>query len=163
MERGDRLWLAAAALVAGVLAGAMLAGALAGIHPPSYTGTIDPARLHQTEEFGEQNLGVHRNPDGSVTLILVAARYGFIPRRITLPADTAITIRAATPDVVHGLHIPGTNINMVVVPGFISEVTGRIKKPGEYPMVCNEYCGIGHPEMWARVTVVPADEFAAGE
>ena len=97
-------------------------------------------------------------PDGTV-----AARYGFIPRRITLPANTAITIRAATPDVVHGLHIPGTNIDLVVVPGFISEMTGRIKEPGKYPMLCSEYCGIGHPEMWARVTVVPSDQFAAGE
>ena len=26
-------------------------------------------------------------------------------------------------------------------------------------MPCHEYCGTGHEAMWARVQVMPADEF----
>ena len=28
-------------------------------------------------------------------------------------------------------------------------------------MPCHEYCGTGHAAMWARVQVVPAEEFLA--
>ena len=43
----------------------------------------------------------------------------------------------------------------MVIPGFVSEVNTTIPKPGEYPLFCNEYCGLGHHYMWSRVTVTP--------
>ncbi|MBN2699865.1 MAG: cytochrome C oxidase subunit II [Methylohalobius sp. ZOD2] len=123
------------------------------IHPPSNVETIDSARLHLSKEFAEDNLGVKRQPDGTIKVIMVAGRYGFFPRRITLPADTPITFRWASIDVLHGVHMPMTNMSTMVVPGYVSEITTEFPKPGDYPMLCNEYCGLGHDFMWSKVTV----------
>lgn len=124
-------------------------------HPPSNVETIDSKRLHLTEEFAEDNLGVQENPDGSLTVRLVAARYSFYPQEIELPADTDVTFRIASFDVLHGVHIPFSNMSTMVVPGYVSEVTTRFSRQGDHQLLCNEYCGLGHDYMWSRLKVVP--------
>ena len=125
------------------------------INPPSIVETIDSSRLHLTEEFAEDNLGVKTNADGSVRVTLVAARYGFYPPRIEVPVDTPVTFRIASADVLHGVHVPNTNMATMVVPGYISEVSTTFPRTGEFSLLCNEYCGLGHDHMWSRLVVVP--------
>ena len=144
------------------LALAVVMGAMLGyfavannLHPPSNVEPIDSSRLHLSEEFAEDNLGVKINPDGSVRVTLVAARYGFYPPRIEVPVDTQVTFRLASADVLHGVHVPNTNMATMVVPGYIAEVTTTFPRTGEYSLLCNEYCGLGHDSMWSRLVVVP--------
>jgi cytochrome c oxidase subunit 2 len=125
------------------------------LHPPSNVEAIDSSRLHLSEEFAEDNLGVKTNPDGSVRVTLVAARYGFYPPRIEVPVDTPVTFRLASADVLHGVHVPNTNMATMVVPGYIAEVTTTFPRTGEYSLLCNEYCGLGNDSMWSRLVVVP--------
>ena len=125
------------------------------LHPPSNVETIDSSRLHLSEEFAEDKLGVKTNPDGSVRVTLVAARYGFYPPRIEVPVDTPVTFRLASADVLHGVHVPNTNMATMVVPGYIAEVTTTFPRTGEYSLLCKEYCGLGHDSMWSRLVVVP--------
>jgi cytochrome c oxidase subunit 2 len=125
------------------------------LHPPSNVEPIDSSRLHLSEEFAEDNLGVKINPDGSARVTLVAARYGFYPPRIEVPVDTPVTFRLASADVLHGVHVPNTNMATMVVPGYIAEVTTTFPSTGEYSLLCNEYCGLGHDSMWSRLVVVP--------
>ena len=138
------------------------------IHPPSNVEPIDSTRLHLTPEFAEDNLGVRRTSDGTVVVRLVMARYSVHPPEITLPADTPIVLRAASADVLHGLHVAGTNIGTQVVPGYVSQVhtkidfdsvsrAGTANADGSVtvPLFCNEYCGLGHHSMWSRVRVTP--------
>ncbi len=127
----------------------------ANVNPPSNVEPIDSVRLHLTEEFAEDNLGVRKEDDGSVTVTMVAARYGFYPQRIEVPANTPVTFRIASADVLHGVHGPFTNMSTMVVPGYVSQVKTLFPKPGEYPLFCNEYCGLGHDHMWARLIVTP--------
>ncbi len=47
-----------------------------------------------------------------------------------VPTDTPITLRATSADVVHGLLIEGTNINTMLVPGYISELAARFRHAG---------------------------------
>ena len=124
-------------------------------HPPSNVETIDSKRLHLTEEFAEDNLGVQTNEDGSLTVRVVAARYSFYPQNLEIPADTDVTFRIASFDVLHGVHIPFTNMSTMTVPGYVSEVTTRFSKEGDYQLLCNEYCGLGHDYMWSRLKIVP--------
>jgi cytochrome c oxidase subunit 2 len=147
---------------------ALLLGGLLGfyalasnIHPPSNVETIDSSRLHLTEEFAEDNLGVRTNDDGSLTVTLVAARYGFYPPRIEVPADTPVTFRIASADVLHGVHVPFTNLATMIVPGYVSEVTTTFPRTGEFSLLCNEYCGLGHDAMWSRLVVVPKASWGA--
>lgn len=165
----EKRWIWIIGVMVAVMLGSILFTALAyHAHPPGNVETIDSTRLHLTEEFREDNLGVQNRPDGSVLVTLVAHRYGFTPNHIEIPAGKPVTFRVATPDVLHGLHIPGTNIDTMVVPGYVSVVNAvinyeEVAKHGELnangsvtvPVFCNEFCGINHHFMWTVVTVLP--------
>lgn len=158
----EKKWIYVAFSLIGVFILAILSTALfKGIAPPGEMETIDSARLHLDGEFAEDRLGVATLPDGSIRVTLVAARYGFYPREIRIPAGQPITFRIASADVLHGVHVPMTNMGTMVVPGYISTVTTTFPKPGEYPMLCNEYCGMGHDHMWSKVTVVSNERWHA--
>jgi cytochrome c oxidase subunit 2 len=158
----ERTWIWISLILAVVMGGLLGFYAVASnLNPPSNVETIDSSRLHLTEEFAEDNLGVKTQPDGSLRVTLVAARYGFYPQHIEVPADTPVTFRLASADVLHGVHVPYTNMATMIVPGYVSEVHTSFPKPGEYSLFCNEYCGLGHDHMWSRLTVVP--KTAGGE
>ena len=151
----ERKWAWISLILAFVMGGVLGFYALASnLHPPSNVETIDSSRLHLSEEFAEDNLGVKSNPDGSLTITMVAARYGFYPPRIEVPVNTPVTLRMASADVLHGVHVPGTNMTTMVVPGYISEVNTMFTRTGEFSLLCNEFCGLGHDHMWSRLVVV---------
>jgi cytochrome c oxidase subunit 2 len=127
--------------------------------PPGNVETIDPTTLHLSGEFAESNLGTAAEPDGSVTARVIGEQYSFVPDCLQVPVDTPVRFRLTSADVVHGFLIPSTNINTTVVPGFIAEVRTTFTRPGEYWMPCDAFCGDGHHGMWARVEVVPKDQF----
>jgi cytochrome c oxidase subunit 2 len=76
-----------------------------------------------------------------------------------VPSNQTVTLRFATPDVIHGILVTGTNVNTMVVPGYVSQVHTVFTKTGDLLMPCHEYCGLGHSQMWATVRVVPESEF----
>jgi cytochrome c oxidase subunit 2 len=129
------------------------------INPPSNVERIDPKTLHLSGEFAEQNLGTTVAADGSVTARVIATQFMFVPRCLAVPQGRRITLRFATPDVIHGLLITGTNVNTMVVPGFVSQVHTEFTRTGDLLMPCHEHCGLGHSEMWATVQVLPENEF----
>ena len=132
------------------------------VNPPSNVERLDPKTLHLSGEFAEQNLGTTVGADGSVTVRAIATQFMFAPRCIAVPAKRPVTLRFASPDVIHGLLITGTNVNTMVVPGFVAQVHTEFTRTGDLLMPCHEYCGIGHSEMWATVEVLPDDKFKAG-
>lgn len=150
------LVLVMTAVVIGIIAGYAVEF---NIHPPSNVEPIDSTALHLSDEFNEDNIGVKTDASGTVVVTMVAARYGFFPQDITVPANTPVKIRIASADVLHGIHTPETNFNTMVVPGYVSELHTTFPKAGDYPMFCNEYCGFGHDFMWARLHVVAKDQF----
>jgi cytochrome c oxidase subunit 2 len=132
------------------------------INPPSNTERANPQTLHLSAEFTEANLGTRVEPGGQITARIVATQFAFVPRCIVLPADTPVTLRVSSPDVVHGLLVAGTNVNTMVVPGYVAQVHTTFRKTGDLLMPCHEYCGLGHSEMVATVRVVPKSEFRSG-
>jgi cytochrome c oxidase subunit 2 len=134
-----------------------------GVNPPSNVERIDPKILHLSGEFAEQNLGTTVSPDGNVTVRAIATQFMFVPRCIAVPANRRVTLRFASPDVIHGLLITGTNVNTMVVPGFVAQVHTEFKRAGDLLMPCHEYCGLGHSEMWATVQVIPEEQFKPGQ
>ena len=129
------------------------------VNPPSNVERIDPKALHLSGEFAEHNLGTTVAADGSVTTRVVATQFMFVPRCIAVPQGRRVTLRFSTPDVIHGLLITGTNVNTMVVPGYVAQVHTEFTRSGDLLMPCHEYCGIGHSEMWATVQVLPEGEF----
>ncbi|MGD9095985.1 MAG: hypothetical protein PVJ58_08765 [Chromatiales bacterium] len=157
----ERRWVWISLLLAFVMGGVLGLYALTNnMHPPSNVETIDSSRLHLTEEFAEDNLGVKDNGDGTLTVTMVAARYGFFPPVIEVPVDTPVKFRIASADVLHGVHVPYTNAASMIVPGYVSEFTTTFPKTGKFSFLCNEYCGLGHDSMWSRLIV--AEKTAGG-
>lgn len=161
-ERAEKRWAGVAVAVVVLL---VVIAAVAGIHqatmPQVQVETIDPKTLHLGGEFVESNLGTAREADGSVTVRVLGQQYSFTPECIVVPAQTPITLRATSADVVHGLLIEGTTINLMLVPGYVSELPVRFDRPGDHLMPCQEFCSVGHEGMWARVRVVPPETFAS--
>ena len=135
-------------------------GIVRALHPASNVEIVDPVTLHLRGEFVESNLGTALEPDGSVTVRLIAQQYAFAPGCVRVPAATPVKFRLTSADVVHGFLLPGTNVNTMVIPGFVAEVRTTFAAPGEYAMPCHEFCGLGHHGMWAHVSVAPREEFA---
>jgi cytochrome c oxidase subunit 2 len=159
-DEAERRW----AIVSVSLIGLILAViTFTGIHwasmPPSGIEPIDPTTLHVAGEFVEQNLGAKMRADGSVVVRLIGQQYSFNPECVVIPAQTKITFRGTSADVVHGFLVTGTNANAMLVPGYITTFTAEFSHVGDHLMPCHEYCGTGHAAMWAHVRVVPRDEF----
>lgn len=53
----------------------------------------------------------------------------------------------------HGFSLQPVNINIQVVPRYEHVVKMTPNKEGTYPIICNEYCGIGHHTMLGRIYV----------
>lgn len=130
------------------------------IQPPSHIETIDPQTVRSDEEFGQP--GVTINPDGSATVVVQAFLFAFLPTEIRVPRGRPVTFRMTSPDVIHGFQIVQTNGNTMVVPGYVSQFTISFDRAGEYLVVCNEYCGLGHHNMYARLIVEDDVAAAAG-
>ncbi|NOS88961.1 MAG: cytochrome C oxidase subunit II [Methylococcaceae bacterium] len=160
IDQLERKWITISLLVIGLLVGIMTLDALVdGINPPSKVETIDSASLHLSKEFAEDNLGVHVE-NGKVIVRMVAGRYSFFPKQISVPAETPVTLRWVSMDVLHGVHIPMTNMSTMIVPGYVAEITTTFPKPGDYPVLCNEYCGLGHNHMWSNIAVIAKEVWA---
>lgn len=158
----ERRWIGVSLLVVGLMVAIITVDALFhGINPPGRVETIDSAKLHLSQEFAEDRLGVSIAPNGAITVRMVAGRYSFFPKHVEVPANRPLTFRWVSMDVLHGVHIPMTNMSTMIVPGYVAEITTSFPKPGEYPLLCNEYCGLGHNHMWSHVSVVAAEDWKA--
>lgn len=158
----ERRWAAIVLAIIGLLVAMMV---VTGLHwaamPPSRVETIDVKTVHLRGEFVESNLGTAVEPDGRVTVRLVAQQYSFVPQCLVVPEGLPVTFRGTATDAIHGFIVGRTNANTMLVPGFVATFTATFPKAGEQLMPCHEYCGTGHEAMWARVQVLPRDEFTA--
>ncbi len=144
------LWLGAATLVACMAA--LVYGTLGlGIHLPTHAGSIDPEKVATTAPFDQP--GVRQVGPNAYEAVIIGRIWSFTPAQIEVPAGADITFTLTTPDVIHGFHIEGTRVNMMLIPGQITRNRYRFERPGEYAILCHEYCGVGHHTMHAKVIV----------
>lgn len=151
----ERIWLLIAGLMIAGFVGAILYAAVShAVVPPSRIETIDPTSVNVDSDFARPR--AVRAADGSTVVVGVAEMFVFRPATIRVVAGKPVTFRLTSPDVVHGFQIVGTNANAMVVPGYVSEFTTSFPRPGEYLVVCNEYCGLSHHLMAGRLIVEEA-------
>lgn len=94
-----------------------------------------------------------------MTTRIVATQFAFDPQCVVVPSNEPVTLRLTSPDVIHGILVTGTNVNTMVIPGYVSQVHTVFTKTGDLLMPCHEFCGFGHGQMWATVRVVPRESF----
>lgn len=160
VERIERRWASVSIAIIVVL---IVLAAFAGIHqatmPQTEVEAANPSTLHLSGEFIESNLGSAVESDGTVTVRAIGQQYSFTPQCIVVPTGTPVTFRATSADVVHGFLIDGTNVNIMLVPGYVSTIATRFEQTGEHHMPCHEFCGSGHEGMWGKIKVIDRDEF----
>jgi cytochrome c oxidase subunit 2 len=86
-------------------------------------------------------------------MYLQAQQFQFTPV-LRLRRGQTYRMLLSSVDVQHGLSIQPDNINLQVVPGYITIVELTPEEAGEYQIVCNEFCGMGHHLMLGRIQVV---------
>ena len=83
----------------------------------------------------------------------VARMWAFEPAELAIEPGSTVDFYLSTTDVTHGMQIIGTNVNLMAVPGAVNYARVKFDRPGEYLVVCNEYCGISHHNMAGRIHV----------
>ncbi len=148
----ERIWILASGLmIAAFLAAVLFSAGSHAVHPPSHIEVVDPAKVLSEGEF--TRAGVTTREDGSILITGLARMFVFTPGVMRVPAGVPVTFRLTSPDVIHGFQIVGTNANTMVIPGYISQFTVQFDRPGEYLVLCNEYCGLSHHLMQAKLIV----------
>jgi cytochrome c oxidase subunit 2 len=87
-------------------------------------------------------------------ITVVVKRFAFEPARIEVTEGERIRLVVTSGDGVHGLEIKKFNVNKKVPRGGEKiTIDFAASAPGEYPIVCSEYCGKGHEEMKGTLVV----------
>lgn len=153
MPKLEKIWLTIGIgsliiflLITGILAVSM------GLNPPDgMEATIEPELVDTAPPF--DNPGVRQIGPNEYEVTMLSFMFGYDPNTISIPKGAKVHFRLTSKDVVHGLHIAGTPLNLMLVPGRITEYTHTFKEAGEFLFVCHEYCGIGHQVMYGKVIV----------
>ncbi|MDP6343234.1 MAG: cytochrome C oxidase subunit II [Alphaproteobacteria bacterium] len=73
---------------------------------------------------------------------------------LELEKDQTYRLHLSSVDWQHGFSLQPQNINLQIHPGYDMVLTIKPDKAGEYAVVCNEFCGIGHHTMVGKIYVV---------
>ena len=163
IHRFEKLWLGASLLlIVAFIATIVYGSAAVGITMVDDSGgTVNPSNVTASGNFRDP--GVYGG-DGAYDVYVIARQFQYSPGTgtpIRVPAGTNVTFHVTSSDVVHGFEVVGTNVNLMVIPGQVAQVTVRFDEPGTYRIVCNEYCGSGHHAMEGTIQIVPRDEYDA--
>lgn len=110
--------------------------------------TIDFAKQHQVGT--EKGLPVVAAPPGDV--FLLGRQWQWYPI-LQLKKGETYRLHLSSVDVGHGFSLQPGNLNFQVVPGYDYVVTLTPTESGEYSIVCNEYCFLGHHVMVGKMIV----------
>ncbi|MFT8321190.1 MAG: cytochrome c oxidase subunit II [Bacillus sp. (in: firmicutes)] len=123
-------------------------------HSSAASSSINPKKVDQTKPFNKPGLYKVSGEKWDYELIMVASAFQYNPSSIEIPVGSKVKIIATSKDVIHGFEVVGTNINLMLEPGLISEYVATFTKKGEFLVLCNEYCGSGHHFMSGTIQVI---------
>lgn len=78
---------------------------------------------------------------------------GYVDENLHVPVNTPVELIMASEDVIHSFFVPAFRVKKDVVPGRYTKLWFEATKTGEYDILCAEYCGTGHSDMYAKVFV----------
>lgn len=101
----------------------------------------------------EKGLPVVAPPPGS-HIYLQGSMWSWTPI-LKLQAGARYTLHLSSTDLNHGFNLYPMNINFQVVPGYDYGLVVTPTAAGEFHIVCNEFCGVGHHLMVGKIIVEP--------
>lgn len=176
IDQYERTWLMLVVAVLAIFFAALVAGAVVyGVRLPEPVGRVNPNMLQDTAFANPGLYYTGDTPEGRphYDLYVLAQKWNFDAgssesegrhQIIRIPQGAEVTIYVTSRDITHGLIIEHHNVNFEVVPGEVAAITAVFNRPGEYGILCHEYCGIQHHAMWMKLIVeAPAEDAAASQ
>ena len=87
---------------------------------------------------------------GLAAILLALTRW---PAVHLLDAQWYYRLHISSTDLQHGFSLQPLNMNFQVLPGYDHVLMITPTSTGVFPIVCNEFCGIGHHTMTGRIIV----------
>jgi cytochrome c oxidase subunit II len=81
--------------------------------------------------------------------------------QLYVPEGESVYYNMHSRDVIHAFWIPAFRVQEDVVPGINTHIRATADRLGDYPVVCNLLCGLGHSLMRSTVHVVTPAQFHA--
>lgn len=91
-------------------------------------------------------------PNESGEVYMIAKAYQWTPV-LKLKKGESVRLYLSSIDYQHGMSIQPLNLNFQVLPGYVYVVNLTPQTTGEFPIICNEFCGLGHHGMSGRIIV----------
>ena len=123
------------------------------VDPEAYAAKVDAlAEQYKVREEGDIGIPVVRPPVGG-DAYLIARLWEWWPI-LELEKNQTYRLHLSSLDWLHGFSLQPTNINIEVHPNYEMILTIKPDRSGQFGVVCNEFCGIGHQTMVGRIHVV---------
>lgn len=131
----------------------------AGIHLPTDADQVDPLAFSDADPANPapfDQLGVFPaddDPDVDLRVIMLARAWAFEPSTVEIPKGSTVEFVVTSADTIHGFLIADVAVNAMVIPGQITKVTATFDEAGTHQMICHEFCGLNHHNMFGIVEV----------
>jgi cytochrome c oxidase subunit 2 len=112
--------------------------------------------------FGNIKLSLVAPAEGNPLGIDPKDRYGkddIVTSQLVLPAGREVDLTLRAQDVIHGFSVPQMRLKQNAVPGQTTHIHFTPETPGDYAILCNQVCGLGHYRMQATLRVLPPAAF----
>lgn len=113
------------------------------------TAGIPPTNSYQVNVIGKKWLWDFEYPNGKRTT-----------GDLVVPVGQPVQLLITSEDVLHSFFVPAFRVKMDAVPNRYTSLWFEATETGEFQVLCTEYCGTAHSEMYARVIVMERGEFA---
>ena len=118
--------------------------------PAKFQARVD-AMVADYQVGSESGIPVVRPPVGS-DVYMLGRLWQWYPI-LELQKNQSYRLHLSSMDWQHGFSLQPVNINLQIVPGYEMVLTVTPDQSGEFTVVCNEYCGIGHHMMLGKIFV----------
>jgi len=125
-------------------------GVRARTDPQSYYKRVNEM-VAQYRVGDDKGIPIVAPPPGS-DVYLAAMTFQWTPI-LKLQKGAEYTLHLSSLDVVHGFSLYPINVNFMVLPGYDYGLRVTPNESGDFRIICNEFCGIGHHTMVGRVIV----------
>ncbi|MFY0562267.1 cytochrome c oxidase subunit II [Archangium lansingense] len=80
---------------------------------------------------------------------------------LRVPVGRPVRLLLTSRDVIHSFYVPAFRIKQDALPGAYTQTWFEVTKPGSYRVMCAEFCGLKHSEMWAEVVALSPEDYEA--
>lgn len=126
------------------------AGIRAKVNGQDYSARVD--KFVADYQVGEEaGVPIVAPPPGA-DVYLLGRMWSWYPI-LKLKEGTEYTLHLSSVDVNHGFSLFPVSLNFQVIPGYDYGLKVVPSKKGDFRIICNEFCGIGHHIMVGKVVV----------